>query len=142
MSSIAGVLRMRFEGVRKAQSTPNLTPLIDIVFLLLVFFMLTAHFVKDESIAIELPQAESAVSRDEEAALEVLLDQEGCIHLGGNMVAPDQLEQQLRLQLQGREKKWVTLKGDKGADLGGAVTILDAARRAGASAVDVVTERP
>ena len=133
---------MRFEGVRKAQSTPNLTPLIDIVFLLLVFFMLTAHFVKDESIAIELPQAESAVARDEEAALEVLLDKEGRIHLGGNLVEPDSLEQQLRAQLQGREKKWVTLKGDKGADLGGAVTILDAARRAGAAAVDVVTERP
>ena len=133
---------MRFEGVRKAQSTPNLTPLIDIVFLLLVFFMLTAHFVKDESIAIELPQAESAVSRDDEAALEVLLDKEGCIHLNGTMVEEENLEQLLRAQLQGREKKWVTLKGDKGADLGGAVTILDAARRAGASAVDVVTERP
>ena len=132
---------MRFEGVRKAQSTPNLTPLIDIVFLLLVFFMLTAHFVKDESIAIELPQAESAVSRDDEAALEVLLDKEGCIHLNGTMVEEENLEQLLRAQLQGREKKWVTLKGDKGADLGGAVTILDAARRAGASAVDVVTER-
>ena len=133
---------MRFEGVRKSQSSPNLTPLIDIVFLLLVFFMLTAHFVKDESIAIELPQAESAVVRDDHAALEVLLDPEGRVHLDGAVVEAAELEHLLRSKLSGRKEKWVTLKGDKGADLGGAVTILDAARKAGATAVDVVTEKP
>ena len=142
MSSIAGAARMRFEGVRKAQSSPNLTPLIDIVFLLLVFFMLTAHFVKDEGIAIELPQAESAVSREDDAALLVLLDNQGRILIDGTVVNEADLEQQLRIRLQSREQKWVTLKGDKGADLGGAVAILDAARKAGATSVDVVTERP
>ena len=142
MSSIAGAARMRFEGVRKAQSSPNLTPLIDIVFLLLVFFMLTAHFVKDEGIAIELPQAESAVSREDDAALLVLLDKQGRILVDGTVVNEADLEQQLRIRLQNREQKWVTLKGDKGADLGGAVAILDAARKAGATSVDVVTERP
>lgn len=142
MFSTAGATRMRFEGVRRAQSSPNLTPLIDIVFLLLVFFMLTAHFVRDEGIAIELPQAESAVAREDHAALEVLLDAEGKIHLEGSTVEIGELEQQLRSRLENRKEKWVTLKGDKGADLGGAVAIMDAARKAGATAVDVVTEKP
>ncbi|MCK5385827.1 MAG: biopolymer transporter ExbD, partial [Gammaproteobacteria bacterium] len=39
---------MEFEGLQRNRKIPSLTPLIDIVFLLLVFFMLTAHFVKDE----------------------------------------------------------------------------------------------
>jgi biopolymer transport protein ExbD len=133
---------MQFEGMRRSGQALNLTPLIDIVFLLLIFFMLTAHFVKDESIAIQLPQAESAVSRDDDTAVVVLLDNDGKIHLAGNVIEADALEEALRQTLQGRSEKWVTLHGDRAADLDHAVKILDAARKAGAEAVDVVTEKP
>lgn len=133
---------MQFEGTRRSGQAPNLTPLIDIVFLLLVFFMLTAHFVQDESIAIQLPQAETAVSREDDAAVVVVLDSDGRIHLAGNIIEAQALEGALRRALQGRSKKWVTLRGDRTSDLGNAVTILDAARKAGAETVDVVTEKP
>jgi len=133
---------MQFEGTRRSGQAPNLTPLIDIVFLLLIFFMLTAHFVRDEGIAIKLPQAESAVSRQDDATVEVVLDTEGQIHLDGSILAADALEAELRRVLQTRTKKWVTLRGDRAADLGNAVAILDAARKAGAETVDVVTEQP
>jgi biopolymer transport protein ExbD len=133
---------MQFEGTRRSGQAPNLTPLIDIVFLLLVFFMLTAHFVQDESIAIQLPQAETAVSREDDAAVVVVLDTDGRIHMAGNIIEAQALEGALRRALQGRSKKWVTLRGDRASDLGNAVTILDAARKAGAETVDVVTEKP
>jgi len=133
---------MQFEGTRRSGQAPNLTPLIDIVFLLLIFFMLTAHFVRDESIAIQLPQAETAVSREDEAAVVVMLDTDGRIHLAGNIIEVQKLEAALRQALQGRSKKWVTLRGDRASDLGNAVAILDAARKAGAETVDVVTEKP
>jgi biopolymer transport protein ExbD len=133
---------MQFEGTRRSGQAPNLTPLIDIVFLLLVFFMLTAHFVQDESISIQLPQAETAVSREDEAAVVVILGNDGRIHLAGNVIEANALEEALRQSLQGRSKKWVTLRGDRASDLGNAVTILDAARKAGAETVDVVTEKP
>jgi len=133
---------MQFEGIRRNTQVPNLTPLIDIVFLLLVFFLLTAHFVQDEGIAIQLPQAESAVASDEEAVVEVLLDAEGRIHLGDSIVEPHLLEQSLKEALAGKDKKWVTFRGDRATGLGDAVAILDAARKAGAESVDVVTEQP
>jgi biopolymer transport protein ExbD len=133
---------MQFEGTRRSGQAPNLTPLIDIVFLLLIFFMLTAHFVRDEGIDIQLPQAESAVSREDDAALVVVLDTNGQIRLDDKIIEEHELEAALRLALQGRSKKWVTLRGDRASDLGNAVTILDAARKAGAETVDVVTEKP
>lgn len=133
---------MQFEGSRRSGQAPNLTPLIDIVFLLLIFFMLTAHFVRDEGIDIQLPQAETAVSHEDEATVVVLLDTKGQIHLAGNIIEASALEAELRQALQGRSKKWVTLRGDRASDLGNAVAILDAARKAGAETVDVVTEKP
>ena len=44
----------------------NLTPLIDIVFLLLVFFLLTTHFIEEEGIGVRLPSAASRVTHDPE----------------------------------------------------------------------------
>ncbi|MDQ6963534.1 MAG: biopolymer transporter ExbD [Mariprofundales bacterium] len=133
---------MQFEGARRSAQIPNMTPLIDIVFLLLIFFMLTAHFVRDEGIAIQLPQAETAVAQEDDTALIVLLDRDGNIRLNDTIVAPHELESSLRSELRNRNKKWVTLRGDRASNLGSAVTILDAARKAGAQTVDVVTEHP
>ena len=133
---------MQFEGVRRSSDVPNLTPLIDIVFLLLVFFLLTAHFVRDEGIAIELPEAESAVASDDDALVEVVIDSDGVIRLCGDIVAPQQLEARIKAALEGKAKRWVTLRGDRSTQLQLAVSVLDAARRAGAESVDVVTEKP
>lgn len=133
---------MQFEGIRRSSEAPNLTPLIDIVFLLLVFFLLTAHFVKDEGIAIQLPQAESAVTNDDEAVVEVVVEGSGNILVGGEAVAVEDLEQRLSEALTGKAKKWVTLRGDKQAELQSAIAVLDAARKAGAESVDMVTEKP
>lgn len=133
---------MRFEGIRRPPRELSLTPLIDIVFLLLVFFMLTAHFVKDEGIAIQLPQAESAVASKNDEAVDVVLDAKGRIHLVGHILEAGELEEALRRALLEHRKKWVTLRGDRGADLGRAVAVLDAARKAGAENVNVITEHP
>jgi len=133
---------MQFEGSRRGSQAPNLTPLIDIVFLLLVFFLLTAHFVRNEAIAIQLPQADSAVASEEDAAVEVLLEGDGVIRLNGTIVQSSELEQRIRQALAGKPKKWVTLRGDRQANLQAAVAVLDAARKAGADSVDVVTEKP
>jgi len=133
---------MQFEGARRSAQAPNLTPLIDIVFLLLVFFMLTAHFVREEGIPIQLPQAESAVVSDDEAVVEVVLESGGKILMGGTPVETMELEQRISEALAGKAKKWVTLRGDNGTQLQTVISVLDAARLAGAESVDVVTEKP
>mgnify|MGYP006226556073 CR=1 FL=1 len=133
---------MEFEGLRRNCHTLNLTPLIDIVFLLLVFFMLTAHFVRDESIAIELPQAESSEQLSDEEVLEVVVNTSGDALINAKPVSPAALEVYLRNELVNRKNKTVRLRGDRQADLGKAISVLDAARKAGADAVDIITLKP
>lgn len=133
---------MEFEGLRRSNYIPNLTPLIDIVFLLLIFFMLTSHFVRDESIAIELPEAESGKEIDDDDVLALVINKQGETLLQGKIIELDKLETQLRLLLQNRDKKSVTLRGDRNTNLEQTVALLDIARKAGADAVDIVTLQP
>jgi biopolymer transport protein ExbD len=133
---------MEFEGLTSRHKTPNLTPLIDIVFLLLVFFMLTAHFVKDQSLDIVLPEANSAVNLEEQGALEIVINNKGEILIAKQIVKSDELDEALQQSLQGRSNKQVVLRGDKNSKLDLTVQIMDAARKAGAESLDIITNQP
>lgn len=132
---------MQFEGRRRTSQIPNLTPLIDIVFLLLVFFMLTSHFVQEQALNIDLPVADSGEAVTEDNQLEVVLSPEGHLLIDEHIVEAENLEGVLRQKLEGRTDKLVRVRGDRAATLGRAVGVLDAARKAGADGVDIVTEQ-
>jgi len=131
---------MQFEGRRRSSNIPNLTPLIDIVFLLLVFFMLTSHFVRENAIDIDLPVADSGKALEDDKQIEVVIDAQGSIRIHNQLIEPEALETTLRQALDGQSEKVVRVRGDRSAALGRAVTILDASRKAGAQAVDIVAE--
>lgn len=132
---------MQFEGRRRSGQMPNLTPLIDIVFLLLVFFMLTSHFVQEQAIDIDLPVADSGEAVAEDEQLELVINAEGRFLLNDHFVEPESLESLLREKLESRQDRNLRVRGDRHAPLGQAVTVLDMARKAGASGVDLVTEQ-
>jgi|TARA_B100000809_G_C14729146_1_gene384330 biopolymer transport protein ExbD len=69
----------------------NLTPLIDAVFLLLVFFMVTSVFVKATQLKIELPIAENYDQIDQEKKLNLLVSAEGQLEFNGHLVSMGQL---------------------------------------------------
>ncbi|MCF7821297.1 MAG: biopolymer transporter ExbD [Mariprofundaceae bacterium] len=133
---------MQFEGTRRSGQALNLTPLIDIVFLLLVFFMLTAHFVRDQGLPIELPEAITAISLDKNEPLEITITSSGQIAISGEPVSPEQLVETVTVLLAAKNEKRIVIRGDTGANLGDSVKVIDAARQAGASGVDIVTEQP
>lgn len=130
---------MQFEGRRRSSNIPNLTPLIDLVFLLLIFFMLTSHFVKDEVINIDLPDAESGESIENIEQIEVVINEHNEIMINNQPVDIEQLEEVLRDELKNREEKVVRIRGDEEVDLGQAIDVFDAARKAGAQGIDIVT---
>lgn len=132
---------MQFEGNRRSSHVPNITPLIDIVFLLLVFFMLTSHFVQDDVLNIQLPETESGERLDEKKSIEIVINAEGQWLYLDRVVSADDLYLALQEELSQREDKRVRIRGDKSSNLDSAVTLLDVARRAGATGVDIVTER-
>jgi len=130
---------MQFEGRRRTSHVPNLTPLIDIVFLLLVFFMLTSHFVRDEVINIDLPEADSGEALDEPQQIEIIINEAGEYLIHSEIVTLEALELLLTEELKEQKEKVVRIRGDENVDLGIAIGAFDAARKAGASGVDIVT---
>ncbi len=130
---------MQFEGRRRTSHVPNLTPLIDIVFLLLVFFMLTSHFVRDEVINIDLPEADSGEALDEPQQIEIIINEAGEYLIHSEIVTLEALELLLIEELKEQKEKVVRIRGDENVDLGIAIGAFDAARKAGASGVDIVT---
>lgn len=132
---------MQFEGYRRSSHIANLTPLIDIVFLLLIFFMLTSHFVKQESLEIDFPKAETGESLRESNELEIIINADGKIKYKNDVISLKNLETRLRIDLSAVDEKNVRIKGDQVVDFGKAVEVLDMARKAGASGVDIVTEQ-
>jgi len=130
---------MQFEGRRRTSYVPNLTPLIDIVFLLLVFFMLTSHFVRDEVINIDLPEADSGETLDEPEQVEIVINEAGDYSIHNQIVTLDSLQTILQDELSTQTEKVVRIRGDENVDLGIAIAAFDAARKAGASGVDIVT---
>lgn len=133
---------MPSEYRRRSSFGLNLTPLIDIVFLLLVFFMLTAHFVEERALDVELPKAEASRADAEKPQAEIIIGVGGELLVNGNEVQSDALEEALRQVLHAPGPKTVRLRGDRSAHLELAVQAMDAARRAGARSLDIITRQP
>ena len=104
--------------------------------------MLTAHFVKDQVLDINLPEADSATTLDNEDALEIVLDKKGHILIKQKYIAVTDLDKVLQQILSGRKNKQVILRGDEIAQLGLTVKVMDAARKAGARSLDIITQKP
>jgi biopolymer transport protein ExbD len=135
---------MAYEYPRQRRSSHvlNLTPLIDIVFLLLVFFMLTAHFIEDQAVDIQLPKAVSAQPSSEDDTVEVVMLPTGKILVDSHPTSLENLEETLRGSLHAPGKRYVRLKGDQSAKFGLGIKVIDAARNAGAESLDILTEKP
>ena len=131
---------MQFEGSRRSSHVPNLTPLIDIVFLLLIFFMLTSHFVREDTLSIQLPEANTSQPSDKEA-IEIIIDAEGKWLYKNEILNADALSRVLQEDLLQRTDKQVRIRGDKSSNLASTVNLLDIAREAGATGVEIVTEK-
>lgn len=119
----------------------NLTSLIDVVFLLLVFFMVTTTFLKPEQeIEIDLPRAESGTPIElEPDELVIHVMQDGRYVLAGAEVSEDALEQALERAARRNPETAVIIRGDRATRHERIVTVMDACGRAGLSNLSVGT---
>ena len=117
-----------------------LTSLIDIVFLLLIYFLLTTNFMVDEGIKIKLPQARAAAPQTEEV-ITVYVDQEGRAFLENREVSIEALFDRLKMMIGGQENKLVVVRADRAVMLNRAVKVMDVAKAAGAGRLCLATEK-
>ena len=104
---------MNFRQLRRPEVSINLTPLIDVVFLLLIFFMVSTSFSELTQLVVDLPQAEGAPASTNTTLL-LVVDVEGIMTLDGAPVPNDArgLSEALRQRLSGNTDIPVTLSAD------------------------------
>ena len=118
----------------------SITPLVDVVFLLLLFFALTLHFSPEEAIFVELPTSSSAKQQSETEII-LTVTPEGVSRLNGKDVPSQFLETELASLRKIDEKQAVQVRADQEVEVGKLVAIIDAIRNAGFQYFDLMTQQ-
>ncbi len=117
-----------------------LTPLIDLIFLLLIYFLLSANFMVDEGIAVKLPRAMAGTPQSE-AVVTLSIDRQGRFFIGTREFTDGALFDQFKKMLAVRRNKLVLVKADRAVALDKVVKALDLAKAAGAERLSLATEK-
>ena len=118
----------------------NMTPLIDMVFILLIFFIVTTSFVNETGVDVNRPSAETAVKK-ELANFMVAITSSGQINIGGRVVDRRAVRANIeRLHAENPEGS-VIIIADKDAKTGLLIEVMDQARLAGIANVSIAAER-
>lgn len=118
---------------------PNITPLIDVVFILLIFFVVSTTFIKDMSLKIERPSASSASSISGKE-IRVYVDHDGRIYVNNEAVRIWILQGKLRDLLRSTTNKTVLVVSDKDVRVERLIEVVDQCRLAGARDVAAATK--
>jgi biopolymer transport protein ExbD len=124
----------------ETDATIDIGPMIDIVFILLIFFMVTTTFVKDMKLELERPKASSAMAASSKA-IRLYIDQHGDTYLDGEPVRMWLIQSKLRDLLSTSTSKVVLVVTDEGVPAGKLVEVVDQARLSGAESVGVATKK-
>jgi len=132
---------MDFEGRARIHSHLDIAPLIDIVFLLLVFFMLTSTFMTPEAIELELPEASSANVTDI-TPIVVALNASGQLTLNGEAIQLNALRMAIEPLIKENTDAAITLKSDAQTKVQQLLKVMDEIRSAGGSNIALATTPP
>lgn len=134
---------MRLNLRPRAQPEVNLTSLIDVVFLLLIFFMISTSFVKQSQINISLPEADSsAIVEEQPEQIDVMITASGTYLVNGRELINNRAEtirNALQKVSQGNNDLPMTISADADAKHQYVVTAMDVAGRLGFTQISIAT---
>ncbi|MFM8865995.1 MAG: ExbD/TolR family protein [Limnohabitans sp.] len=117
----------------------NMTPLVDIMLVLLVIFIITVPVIQ-HAVKVELPRASSTRDKTLPDNLQLSVDAQGQFFLGRQAVAADALEERLRVQAARESQPQLYIRGDKKVPYAYVAQAMTAAQRAGLGRIGFVTE--
>lgn len=127
------------EGQQEEGTDIDLTPMLDVVFIMLIFFIVTAVFIKEPGIDVETPEAETAVSQDD-ANILVAISEDGDVWIDNHQVGERDLTATIKeLHLQNPLGALV-IQADKDSSHEKLVMVMEAAREAGVKRVAISTQ--
>ncbi len=125
---------MKLRHSKKEAPEVNITPLIDVVFLLLIFFMVSTTFQREAELSIELPEASSEAPESVDPRIEIAIDATGRYFVNGRPLVnrqPETIRKALKQASEGRKSAPVVISADANTPHQAVVTVMDAARQLG-----------
>ena len=137
---------MKFRRRRRDGAGVDLTPLIDVVFLLLIFFMVSTTFIRETQLKIDLPEADGELQEIEKDVIEITVDRRGDYSVNEQLLVNNELDtllRALRERLADRDPSTrVIITADANAAHQDVVRAMDAAGRVGLSRISITTRQP
>ncbi len=136
---------MKFKRSIRGELSINITPLIDVVFLLLIFFMVTTTFSRETRLLVNLPEANAELVESQSAQIEIIVAREGSYVINGSPLVDNRFETLIRgleLESEGDRDLSIILIADAEATHQSVVTAMDAIGQSGFSRLNIATQRP
>jgi biopolymer transport protein ExbD len=130
---------MQFIEKKRRRVIINITSLIDVLFLLLIFFIMSSTFIEQPGMKLELPVAESSTSEKmKELILEMKAD--GSMTLNQELVNLDTIEEKFKKELPALDEKTLVIRADKNVPHGDVVSVMDVAKLSGLEKLVIATK--
>lgn len=137
---------MKFRRRAKVAQDVNVTPLIDVVFLLLIFFMVSTTFTKETHLKVNLPEADAPPSQSVPNSIDIVITAEGNYSLNGVALVNQQIKTVMaglkQLSAEPRSETVLTITADAKTPHQAVVTAMDAAGRLGFVKINILTQEP
>lgn len=122
----------------------NLTPMIDVVFLLLLFFMVSTSFIRESSLKVDLPEAAGQVLAKQEQAIDIIINLNGIFIINGTTLdnpSSEQLSTYLEEAVGNVEDPHIIISADAKAEYQSIVTAMDVAQQLGYERLTLATRK-
>jgi biopolymer transport protein TolR len=126
---------------RRPMSEINVTPMVDVMLVLLVVFMITAPLLTT-GVAVDLPRAESASLPGQDEPLSVTVAADGTVYLQDSTIALEQLGPRLVAIRERNPEVRIFVRGDRAVDYGKVMEVVSAVNQAGITKVALLTASP
>jgi biopolymer transport protein ExbD len=132
---------MQISKQQQKKVSLNITSLMDIMFILIIFFTVTSTFLEQPGIELKLPEAESSETHTAEKVI-VFVDAQGEIYINKNKIQLGALAETVGELLQAQTEKMVVLRADEKATHGTIIRVMDLLRKKGIYKIIISTSKP
>jgi len=132
---------MKLKDTNKRKITVNLTSLIDVLFILIIFFSVSSTFLEQPGIELKLPKAESSEAHTTQKVI-IYVDDSENLFLNDEMVSINNLTDEVKNLVEAQSDNSIVLKADAGVSHGLVIKIMDLLRQQGIYKIVVSTVKP